>query len=291
MKALVIVNPRAGIARDRQKIARQVEGALPDYEVEIATPGSIAGLRETVTGAVSQGTALVIAVGGDGTVHEVGRHLIGTRTALGILPLGSGNGLARGLGIGFTAKQALDVLRDGGERTIDVGYVNDEPFFSVSGIGFDAAVGEGFAKSKVRGILPYLSIAARESIQFKPVEVSIRFGGREIVAKVLLVAVANTDEFGSGARIAPNADPSDGLLDVVVIRNVNVLEMLVNSPRLFDGSIQEAGPVEMYQASEIRILRPQSAPLHVDGEPLEQGPVLHYRVARGALRVRVPSAP
>lgn len=288
MKVLVFINPVAGIPRDRQRVGEQVVGVLPDDEVQVVPSGSRSAMLGRLAEEVERGVGLVVAAGGDGTVHDVASVVSGTGSALGIVPIGSGNGFARGLGIGGSPRQALAALRSGLDVEIDVGEVNGEPFFCVSGLGFDALVGESFSKSRVRGFFPYLGIAAKESLQYKPVEVSLRMDDREIVAKVFLVTVANTRQFGSGAIIAPDADPTDGLLDVVVIRNLNALEVLLHTPKLFDGSIGSHARVEIYRCRSLRILRSHLGPLHVDGEPIQSGPVLEYTLRPRAIRVRLP---
>lgn len=288
MKVLVIINPAAGMPRDRRRIGERVPEALRGEDVSVVPEGDRAAMRRSVEAGLDDGADLVVACGGDGTVHDVASLLIGTGVALGVVPIGSGNGFARGLGIGSSPGRAFAILREGEDRDLDVGYVNDEPFFCVAGLGFDALVGESFTKSRVRGFLPYLSIAARESLQYRPVEASLRFDDREIVAKVFLVTVANTNQFGSGAIIAPEADPTDGLLDVVVIRNLNAVDVLLHSPKLFDGSIGSHSRVEIYRCRALRILRSHLGPLHVDGEPMHSGPVLDYSLRPRALRVRLP---
>lgn len=289
MRILVLVNPKSGLHRDREAHARRVADLFPGGETEIVVPGSAAELREKAREAAHAKVPMVVAAGGDGTINDVARELVGYETTLGILPLGSGNGFARGLGIGLSVPRALEVLRDGVDRVIDVGEVNGALFFCVSGIGFDAVVGEEFQRSPVRGILPYFGIVARESLQYRPVEVTIRFGDHDLVTRAFLVAVANMNQFGVGAKIAPKADPSDGLLDVVVVRRLNVFEMLLYTPKLFDGSVDEATPFETYRSREFRIIRSQRGPMHLDGDPVSEGHVLDYRVRPGALRVRAPA--
>ncbi len=288
MQVTVLVNPKAGLPRDRQRLGERVSGVLPDDQVTVLVPRSEEDLISSARSAAASGVDLVVAAGGDGTVHHIADALTGTGSTLGVLPLGSGNGFARALGIGSTLRGAYQVLRGGRDVSLDVGYVNGEPFFCVSGLGFDAIVGEEFTRSKVRGLLPYLGIAARESLQYRPVEVSLQFDDMEVIAPVFLVTVANTSQFGSGAIIAPEADPTDGILDVVMVRSLNALEVVVNSPRLFDGSIRSIPQVEIYRCRAARITRTNRGPLHVDGEPIEAGAVLDYTLKPGALKVRLP---
>ncbi len=289
MKALVLINPKAGPSWDRSRMAGKVADALSTGEVQALTPPSRGAMLRRVAAAVESGVDLVVAAGGDGTIHDIASILAGSETTLGIVPLGSGNGFARGLGIGGSPGPAFPILRSGRDIRLDVGDVNGEPFFCVSGLGFDALVGESFSKSRLRGFFPYLSIAAKESLQYKPFEVSLQLKSTEIVARVFMVTVANTRQFGSGAIIAPEADPTDGLLDVVVIRSLSALEMLIHTPKLFYGSIDSHSRVEIHRCRSVRILRSHCGPLHVDGEPIQSGPVLEYTLRPGALKVRVPA--
>jgi len=289
VSVLVLVNPRAGTRRDRLMISERIVSLLAPEDVAIEVPGSREALRARAERAAASGARLVVAVGGDGTIREVASALQGTETALGILPLGSGNGLARGLGIGVSARRALRVLAEGKDRAIDVGYLNGEPFFNVSGIGFDAVVGEEFNRGPFRGLLPYFGIAARESLQYRRAEVSLRLPDREIIARVFLVTVANLNQFGAGAIIAPGADPSDGLLDIVVVRKLSAFELLLYAPKLFDGSVRELSNLETLRSASFRIVRSESGPVHLDGEPFRFGHVLDYSIRPRALRVRVPA--
>ena len=136
-------------------------------------------------------------------------------------------------------------------------------------------------------MLPYIGIAAKQSLQYKPVEMSLRFEDREVVVEVLFVTVANIAHYGGGAIIAPDADPTDGLLDVVVVKSASALEMLLHTPKLFDGSFDQADPVEIYPCRSVRILRSEVGPIHIDGDPHEAGAVLNYSVNPRSLRVRV----
>jgi len=289
MRITILVNPKAGFGRDRASLAEKVLDQFPKGEAEIVIPRSREETAARAREAAAAGAEMVVAVGGDGTVREIASNLVGTDTVLGVLPLGSGNGFARGIGIGVALPAALETLRTGKDKAIDVGEVNGAPFFCVSGIGFDALVGAEFDRSPVRGFLPYFGIAARESLQYRPVEVSIRFDDRELIAKVFFVTVANMNQYGAGAIIAPKADPSDGLLDVVVVRHLSVFELIYAAPKLFDGSVEELSRLETVRSRSFRIVRAQSGPLHLDGEPVREGHVLDYRVRPEALRVRVPA--
>jgi len=291
MSVLILLNPMAGARRNRDAIAREVVSLFPPGEAELVVPGSKDDMHRRAQEAASAGISLVVAIGGDGTVHEVASALTGSSTTLGVVPLGSGNGFARGLGIDAAPPQAMKVLSHGEDVAIDVGMVNGRPFFSVSGIGFDAVVGEEFNRTGVRGFLPYLGIAAWESLQYKPVEVHLKMDDRELVTQVFLVAVANVNQYGGGARIAPRADPADGLLDVVVIRNLSALEFLFHAPKLFDGTLEDLSRLETLRSRAFRLVRTQSGPMHLDGEPVRMGHVLDYSIRPGALKVRMPRKP
>lgn len=156
------------------------------------------------------GEHVVVAVGGDGTVNEVGRGLLGTDKTLGIVPCGSGDGLARCLGISRRISKAVSLIESGKEIAMDVGYINGKPFFSVCGVGFDADVSRRFAESGRRGVITYLDEAYKLWKTFKPIRFTITVDGRRWTQEAVLVTVGNSNQWGNEAKVAPHADISDG---------------------------------------------------------------------------------
>lgn len=239
--------------------------------------------------AAQEGIGLVVAAGGDGTVHEVASGLLGTETALGILPCGSGNGLARALGIPLDLRRACRALLTAGVRRIDAGRVNGQPFFATAGVGLDALVAARYEASKRRGLLPYVALTARTFLARAPEEVTLTLDARPpLTARPILLTVANTEQYGGGAIIAPGARPDDGLLDVCLMEDVPLFRALLHAPRLFTGAIHRMRGVRLFRAAAVQIVRPAPGPFQMDGEALQGEAILSVQVVPGALKVAAP---
>jgi YegS/Rv2252/BmrU family lipid kinase len=240
--------------------------------------------------AVAARATLVCAWGGDGTVNEVARALAGTGTALGVVPAGSGNGLARELGLPWNPVQALGVALGRRERVIDVGDVEGRLFVNVAGIGLDAEVAARFnaRRGGRRGLGPYVWMGARELLRYRARQYTIRAGGETWRQEAIAVVCANGRQYGGGAVVAPTARPDDAQLDLVVVGPRPPLEALRDALHLFRGTLDRAPGVRTARAQEIEISATAPILFHVDGEAVEGGPVVTVRVRPAVLRVRVP---
>jgi YegS/Rv2252/BmrU family lipid kinase len=245
---------------------------------------------ELARAAVAARAALVCAWGGDGTVNEVARAVAGTGTALGIVPAGSGNGLARELGIPWDPAAALGVALGRRERVIDVGDVDGRLFVSLAGIGLDALVAARFNArgSGRRGFWPYVVIGARETLRYRPREYAFRVGAETWRQRALLVVCANARQYGGGAVVAPTARPDDGQLELVVVAARPPLVALRDALHLFRGTLDRAPGVRTVRTPAVEIAGEEPILFHVDGEALTGGTVLTVRVRPAVLRVRVP---
>ena len=289
MKSLFIVNPRSGIRR-RADIADAIRHSCAGWtsEYEIARCEEKETLDELVAKAVHDQVEVVYAVGGDGTVHEVAKRLMHTPLALGIVPAGSGNGLARHLGIPVRTREALTACRDGIIATIDTAVVNELPYFGVMGIGLDAAIAERFGESRVRGLRSYVAIGLRTFSGYRPEEYEIEIDGAAQRRKSFVVAVANSSQYGNNARIAPLASLQDGLLDVVFIDDLSLLSAPRMLMRLFNGTFDRSSGVRILHGSQVTIRRAEAGPAHIDGEPLTLPAELDVRINPSSLRVLLP---
>lgn len=290
VRATVIVNPAAG-PRRRDDVALRVSQALRAHGGDprvLVTEGPGHGLALAREEAAA-GTALVIAWGGDGTVNEVGTGLLYTPTRLGIVPAGSGNGLANALGIPRQPDRAVALALGGRDRRIDAGEIGGRLFFNVAGVGFDAHVAQVFsvAAARSRGLSGYVWTTLRELWRYRAESLRLEHGGSRTEERALIVAFANGSQYGNGARIAPGARLDDGALDLVVVRpGGGPLANLWRARRLFDGSLDRDPDAWRELVTEAAIEGERPMLFHVDGEPV-QGPArLEVRVHPGALVVR-----
>ena len=256
---------------------------------EITTCASREDRDAILSDASRRGFEVVYAVGGDGTVHEIGKRLVGTSLALGILPLGSGNGLARHLGIPLRLADALRACDEGIIATIDTGAVNGTPFIGVMGVGLDAVIAERFSSSTVRGLRTYLKLGLATFYEFASQVYEIEVDGVRSSHEALVVAVANSSQYGNNARIAPLASLQDGILDVVIIEHVTTFVAPFMLMRLFNGSFHQSRHVKVLQGREITIRRARSSAAHVDGEPIALPTDVHVRIVPQSLRVVLPA--
>ena len=246
--------------------------------------------RELAAAAVARGISTVVAWGGDGTMNEVGSALVFTGTSLAIVPSGSGNGLARELGIPFDSAAALEIARTGRDLVIDAGDIAGRLFFNIAGIGLDARVAHRFAVDglKRRGFSRYLEITVRELLRYTPDELTVTTPSSTVTAPVLLVAIANGRQYGNGAIIAPNARLDDGRLDVVIITHRPALRALLEMPLVFMGRAASVRGVTMEAAESVRITSSYPVVYHLDGEPIAGASEVHARARPRALTMKVP---
>lgn len=289
-KIKFIINPISGIKHNRDRLKLIITNTFTSDEFvyhfqQTNAPGDAFKIAKK---SLDQWFDIIVAIGGDGTVNEVASALVNTNVPLGIIPVGSGNGLARGLGIPLRIKQASQTIVEGKVQQIDVGKMQERYFFATAGAGFEAVVGKRFNEGIIRGPLPYIFWGFHEFLKYKPQEVVLKFDHQIIRKKALLVVIANTRQLGNGAIIAPQAKPDDGLLDVCIIDDINILQVLFKLPSLFTGLIENNPYTKFYRTSNLEIIRPQAAPIHVDGETLDGDKILNVSLLPNALNVIVP---
>lgn len=283
-----IVNPIAGFRRDKSFVEALIQQRCTNLDftiVHTTGPGDATRLAQE---AAAAGCHTVVAVGGDGTVNETASGLVGSETALGIIPRGSGNGLARSLNIPLHTAEALEVICSGKTHRIDAGRAAHRYFFVVTGVGFDANVGYKFNTAARRGPLPYFYIAAREFGNYQPEPLRLRLDNEEMNLTPFLVTIANTEQYGNGAIIAPHAKPDDGVLEVCVVKPMNFAEFVMHAPKLFNGKADTIPLITYYRSKTARIEKSGPVLFHVDGEAqMSDGPV-NVSVIPQALKVIVP---
>ena len=259
-----IYNPNAGVINEAQKKQWiKTMHAIPNVIIWETTKPLEA--KDFTRNAIAQGAKKIIAVGGDGTINEVASVLVGTSIPLGIIPLGSGNGLARHLNIPLNYKKAFQKVLVGASIKIDVGYINNKPFFCTAGIGFDAAVAHRFAGGKGRGLINYMKATLFTLLKYQPILVSVNEGALE---KVFSLSIANANQFGNDAFISPFSNIQDGQLELVKIEELNTIEAGILAVRLFKKNIHESNKVTVSTFKTTSIHYAKNAPIHIDGENL-----------------------
>lgn len=289
-RADLILNPAANKGRaagSRERISRFLDARGIEAVWHITKePGHAARVVETLPDG-----ALVVAVGGDGTVREVAAACAGTERTLGVLPVGSGNDYVKALGIGTKLAGALEVLAKGKVRSVDTGEANGVKFNNGLGIGFDAQVAAGVAEAPafLGGFGRYLWSVGRLLWGFRCHDAVLRLDGERVVeARTILVAAALGTTYGARFRLAPKARLDDGLFDVIWSEEVNRPEVLRLIPSAFGDNLMEHPKVHLARARELEVTMREEVPAHVDGEMLEPTRTFRARVLPGALRVVAP---
>ena len=291
MSTAIIINPVSGgaspqAARARAQLALAVVDAHGD-PVEVLLTERIGHARELAKSAVRRGARLVLAWGGDGTINEVASALAFDEVPMGIVPAGSGNGLARELGVHPRPERAIADALQAAPRPMDLGEIDGHVFANMAGVGFDAHIAAEFATATRRGFLGYAGITARALRTYQPRHYRVTAGGVETAHRAILVTIANSAQFGNNARIAPGARVDDGELDLVVMEERSRLATLCSMPRLFNGTIERVRGCTIRRIREATIESDQPMTYHVDGEPMAGGTKLRVRILPGALRVAV----
>ncbi|MDI9874415.1 MULTISPECIES: diacylglycerol/lipid kinase family protein [Bacteroidota] len=219
--------------------------------------------------AVQQGISRVVAVGGDGTVNEVARGLVGSDTALGIIPIGSGNGLARHLNIPLKIDKAIQFAIQQPTAQIDACYLNEIPFFCTAGVGFDAFVANEFAQQESRGLKTYAKMSLKSFRTYKPEAYVISHQGKDYAKMAFSITFANATQYGNNALISPKSKIDDGLIDLVVLKPFPFGAAPIIGVRLFRGTLPNSRYIDM-EVSEDYVLKSEKPLLiHFDGEPLQ----------------------
>ncbi len=288
-KIRFIINPISGNSRKKileEEINEHIDADKYDYD--IAYTQAVNHATELSREAVENNYNIVVAVGGDGSLHEVSKSLIGTKTVLGIIPAGSGNGFARHLKIPFNAVNAIKVINEANIIPIDTVNINNETFISIAGVGFDALIAKKFAKSGSRGFWSYFKIITQEYIAYKPKKYILNIDGVRIEKRALLLAFANSSQFGYNTSIAPDADLQDGLVDVCIFEKVPILDIPYITNLLFFKQIYKTKYMEIVKAKSITVERKRNKVVNIDGESIKIGKTLNIEVNPMSLNIIVP---
>ena len=283
-----IINPISG-TRTKENIPELINNIIDNTQFETVIKFTeYAGQgREMSLKMAEDGFSMVIAVGGDGTVNEIASSLVHTNTALGIIPCGSGNGLARHLEIPLNIKEAIELINSARITEIDYGTANGIKFFCTCGVGFDAHIGHQFAQAKTRGFFTYLRSILWEFITYKAKKYKFKTNEIKFKKKAFLVTFANAAQYGNNAYIAPDADIQDGFLDVCILEPFPTISAVDIGLKLFRKRIAKCHYVEILRTNEVRIKRKNSDVFHFDGEPCMMDKTIVVKSHSKGLKVAV----
>lgn len=284
-----IVNPKSGVERQKavqNAIDQHLDHNIFTYEIQhtkYAKHGT-----ELAAAAAAAGAYAVVAVGGDGSVNDVVAGLMGTDTALAIFPKGSGNGMARTMEIPLGEKEAIETINKCNVQPMDIGFVNDRPFISNAGVGFDALIAKKFAKSERRGFMVYSWLVTKYLWLYNEWDWRIKVDGEEVKERAFLVNVANGKQFGYNFKIAPQADWQDGMLDVVIIKKFPKMLGTNLVIRAMNGTITDSRYVRHLRGKNITITHPDLRLMQTDGDAHPCNNRLDFTVKQGIQKVLVP---
>ena len=265
-----IINPISG-GKNKTLIPEKIRNLIQNENIdaEIIVSKNSDDTNYQAKDAVLKNFDAVIAVGGDGTINNIATQLINQKTALGIIPMGSGNGLSRALNIPFNLKKAIVKVLNGKIKKIDTGLINEIPFVNLAGVGFDAHVAGKFHSSVSRGLMNYVKITISEFNNYKPRTYTISYDGVERNISAFLITVNNGTQFGNNAYTAPNALLDDGLLNVMIIHKCSWYNIPSLAIRLFTKTIAKHPNVESFSTKSISIKRAENELVNIDGEPFQ----------------------
>jgi len=286
-KALFIINPISGGKKKDgvpDLIDQNIDKAV--FDATVVFSDGVSHARIIALEAVGK-YDMIVAVGGDGTVNEIASAIVGSGTALGIVPYGSGNGLARFLGIPMNPNQAIRALVKGHVESIDSGTVNGQPFFNMAGMGFDAHISEVFSHGKKRGFVSYIKSSIEEISTYDEQQYHIEIDGKVYERKAFMLSIANSSQYGNNAHISPKASVQDGLLDICLIRKFPLWRFPEMGIRMLTKTSESTSYVEIIRGKQINVTRQTEGPIHLDGEPQVMGTAIHINIVPSSLKVIV----
>ncbi len=285
-RLLIIANPNAGHGKAKAiNAAVKASGIEERFNVEVEFTLRRYHAAELAKAAADSSVDVVAAAGGDGTVNEVASSLINKSSSLALIPLGSGNGLARHLQYPMKATDALKKIKNGSIRVIDSLIINKRPAFNVSGLGFDGYVASIFDKSGRRGLMTYTTITLQEYFRYKAVGFKVNCDGDEIDVTSHMVVIANASQFGNAAIIAPHADLQDGKADIIIVKRPPLHRLPSTFYRIFNGTLKPDNYTKMFSGKKISITASKPVHLHIDGEPCAPVTDVSIEVLPASLKV------
>lgn len=286
---LFIINPISGIGKQKsveKSIEKKLDKSLFNYKIEYTEYAHHATLISYQ--AAVRGVDIVVAVGGDGSINDCVRGLIGTNVTLGIIPAGSGNGLARHLNIPLNIEYAIEILNLRKRANIDTIKVNDKIYVSIAGIGFDALIASEFKKTKTRGFNKYFSLVLQNYPFYEPQKFLIEIDNKRIETEALFISFANSNQFGYNAVIAPKAKLDDGMIEVSIVKKVPIMLLPWTAQLLFMKNFDKSAFVTRYKATKVRVLNNNKGIVNLDGESIILDKELIFTISPKSLNVLIP---
>lgn len=287
--ALFIVNKFSGGGYRPDVEGRIIEKCRDsNIECRIEFTQSRGHATELAQWAVEQKMDFAFAVGGDGTVNEVAQGLVGSNVVMGILPKGSGNGLARHLQLPMAFKKSLDIISHHGQEMIDTMLINGKLSVNVSGIGFDGHVAGMFANKVKRGLVGYTKLVLNEFRKFKSFEANVTMNEKTFQTRSFIIAIANSSQFGNNAKVAPQASVCDQLIDVSFIQKIPVTQAAGFASKMFTGKLDRSRYVDIYRSQKLTIHLNEPIAFHIDGEALGAADTFEAMIKPASLKVLIP---
>lgn len=286
---LFIINPISG-GRGKLRIPDFIDKYLDKekFSPNFVFSEYVGHAGELADEAATKNFDVIVAAGGDGTINEVATKVLKHHKILGILPLGSGNGLARFLNISKNLRYALSIINDFKIDEIDTAEFNKKCFFNLAGMGFDAHLSAVFSKDKKRGLSGYVKLGFKEVFNYKAQTYHLNIDGTEYTRKAFAISVANSSQYGNDVYIAPNASVKDGLLDICIIKPFPIIKLPLLGYVMLRGKAETSDMIEIIKGKNIKITREAAGAVHVDGEPLQMGVEIQAVVNPLSLKVIVP---
>lgn len=284
----VVINPVSG-TKSKKDVPVRINEIMGDHDVRILETKYEGHATEYAKDAVSNNVDYVIAVGGDGTVNEVAKGLIDTDVVLGIIPSGSGNGLARDLYIPMNHSKAVNILQDGKVAKIDYGMANGEVFFCTCGVGFDAKVSEMALAKEKRGVLMYAKNILEIFHDFTPEKYKISCDEGNFEGEAFVVTCANASQYGNNAYIAPHADIQDGKMNISILKPISALDVPQTAIQMFSKNLCNNNKLVEIITSEVFIEREKDGMMHLDGNAIQTDKNIHVKIVRQGLNIMVPT--
>lgn len=286
---LFIINPISG-GRGKLRIPDFINQYLDKekFNANFVFSEYVGHAGELADEAATKNFDVIVAAGGDGTINEVATEVLKHHKILGVLPLGSGNGLARFLKIPKNLRHAIGLINNFKTDSIDTAEFNNKCFFNLAGMGFDAHLSAVFSKDKKRGLSGYVKLGFKEVFNYKPQTYQLEIDGTTYTRKAFAISIANSSQYGNDVFIAPNASVKDGLLDVCIIKPFPIIKLPVLGYVMLRGTAESSEMIEIIKGKHIKITREKAGAVHVDGEPLQMGTSIEALVHPLSLQVIVP---